>query len=166
MIQVAAAAMKNGPWQGSNGVITEGASPNTSNDGVYFKCESPFSSALHFVPLRMDTDVGPACVAAAYVRALNEAFMNTNNRDFGTLIHSYLVVQVCSSSFLSGSASTLGSRECLLVLFFVEQYNAIIELAANGSTYSSAWAGPPQGYTGWGQAAALDNLVSAITSTT
>ncbi len=40
MIQVAAAAMKNGPWQGSNGVITEGASPNSQNDGVYFKCQS------------------------------------------------------------------------------------------------------------------------------
>ncbi|KAI0717506.1 glycoside hydrolase family 76 protein [Cerioporus squamosus] len=112
MIQVAAAAMKNGPWQGSNGVITEGASPNAQNDGVYFK--------------------------SAYVRALNEVFMTTNNAALGTLIHSYLVVQ----------------------------YNAILELAANGSTYSSSWAGPPQGYTGWGQAAALDNLVSAITSTT
>ena len=108
-----------------------------------------------------------AIVAAAYVRALNEAFMNTNNRDFGTLIHSYLVVQVRPSPFLSDSASTLGSRERLLSCFsVVDQYNAIIELAANGSTYSSAWAGPPQGYTGWGQAAALDNLVSAITSTT
>ena len=92
--------------------------------------------------------------------------MNTNNRDFGTLIHSYLVVQVRPSSSLSDSASASGSREGLLVFFFVEQYNAIIELAANGSTYSSAWAGPPQGYTGWGQDAALDNLVSAITSTT
>ncbi|RDX51561.1 endo-1,6-alpha-mannosidase [Lentinus brumalis] len=112
MIQVAAAAMKNGPWQGSNGVITEGASPNSQNDGVYFK--------------------------SSYVRALNEVFMTTNNAALGTLIHSYLVVQ----------------------------YNAILELAANGSTYSSSWAGPPQGYTGWGQAAALDNLVSAITSTT
>ncbi|KAI0780123.1 glycoside hydrolase family 76 protein [Fomes fomentarius] len=110
--QVAAAAMKNGPWQGSNGVITEGASPNSSNDGVYFK--------------------------SAFVRALNELFRSTQNRDLGTLIHSYLVVQ----------------------------YNAILELAANGSTYSSAWAGPAQGYTGWGQAAALDNLVSGITSTT
>lgn len=110
--QVAAAAVKNGPWQGSNGVITEGASPNSSNDGVYFK--------------------------SAFVRALNELFRTTQNRDLGTLLHSYLVVQ----------------------------YNAILELAANGSTYSSAWAGPAQGYTGWGQAAALDNLVSGITSTT
>lgn len=33
--------MKNGPWQGSNGVITEGSSPNAANDGVYFKCQYP-----------------------------------------------------------------------------------------------------------------------------
>ncbi|KAJ3545383.1 hypothetical protein NMY22_g2460 [Coprinellus aureogranulatus] len=111
-IQVAAAAMKNGPWQGSNGVITEGASPNSANDGVYFK--------------------------SAFVRALNELFMNQNNGALNTLIHSYLVVQ----------------------------YNALLELAANGTNYSSSWAGPKQGYTGWGQAAALDNLVSGITSTT
>ena len=42
---MAAAAMKNGPWQGSNGVITEGASPNEANDGVYFKCQSPIQCA-------------------------------------------------------------------------------------------------------------------------
>jgi hypothetical protein len=36
---VAVAGMKNAPWQGSNGVITEGASPSSNNDGVYFKCK-------------------------------------------------------------------------------------------------------------------------------
>jgi hypothetical protein len=30
--------MKNAPWQGTDGVITEGSSPNENNDGVYFKC--------------------------------------------------------------------------------------------------------------------------------
>ena len=33
-------------------------------------------------------------MTAAYVRALNEVFMTTSNADLGTLIHSYLVVQV------------------------------------------------------------------------
>ena len=59
-----------------------------------------------------------ATVAAAYVRALNEAFMNTNNRDLGTLIHSYLVVQVRPSPPLSHSASTSGSRGRLLSCLF------------------------------------------------
>jgi hypothetical protein len=30
--------MKNAPWQGANGVITEGASRAKPNDSVYFKC--------------------------------------------------------------------------------------------------------------------------------
>jgi hypothetical protein len=30
--------MKNAPWQGANGVITEGASRTKPNDNVYFKC--------------------------------------------------------------------------------------------------------------------------------
>jgi hypothetical protein len=34
---VVAAGMKNAPWQGANGVITEGASPDVDNDDVYFK---------------------------------------------------------------------------------------------------------------------------------
>jgi hypothetical protein len=42
----------------------------------------------------------------------------------------------------------------------------MLELAANGTTYSSAWNGPPQNFTPWGQAVALDNLVAGITSTT
>ncbi len=36
---------------------------------------------------------------ASYVRALNEVFMTTNNAALGTLIHSYLVVQVRVASF-------------------------------------------------------------------
>ncbi|KAI0750298.1 hypothetical protein C8Q80DRAFT_1353554 [Daedaleopsis nitida] len=109
---VAAAGMKNAPWQGSNGVITEGASPNSNGDGVYFK--------------------------SVWVRALNELFRANNDQSgIAILAHSYIDVQ----------------------------YNAVLELAANGSTYSSSWPGPPQGFTGWGQAAALDVLVSAITPT-
>ncbi|KAI0750296.1 glycoside hydrolase family 76 protein [Daedaleopsis nitida] len=110
---VAAAGMKNAPWQGSNGVITEGASPNSNGDGVYFK--------------------------SVWVRALNELFRANNDQSgIAILAHSYIDVQ----------------------------YNAVLELAANGSTYSSSWPGPPQGFTGWGQAAALDVLVSAITANT
>jgi hypothetical protein len=55
----------------------------------------------------------------------------------------------------------------LLQRLTIVQYNAMLDLAANGtSSYSSAWAGPPQAFTAWGQAAALDNLVVGITSTT
>ena len=46
--------------------------------------------------------------------------------------------------------------------FFIFQANAIIELAASGNSYSSSWVGPTQGFTTWGQLAALDVLVSAI----
>jgi hypothetical protein len=38
MTNVAVAAMKNGPWQGPNAVITEGKSIDKQDDGVYFKC--------------------------------------------------------------------------------------------------------------------------------
>jgi len=37
MVNIAAAAMKSAPWQGSDGIITEGASPDSNNDGVGFK---------------------------------------------------------------------------------------------------------------------------------
>jgi hypothetical protein len=37
MTNMIAAAVRNSQWQGSNGVITEGASPNSNNDGVGFK---------------------------------------------------------------------------------------------------------------------------------
>ncbi|KAJ4482521.1 endo-1,6-alpha-mannosidase [Lentinula aciculospora] len=42
------------------------------------------------------------------------------------------------------------------------QYNALLELAANGTSYSSSWPGPPQEFTTWGQLAALDVMVTAI----
>ena len=58
------------------------------------------------------------------------------------------------------------SGEWIIDMLTRNQYNAILELAAEGNDYASGWAGPPQGYNAWGQAAALDNLVSAITSTT
>lgn len=37
MITTVAAAVKNAPWQGSDGIITEGVSTSSNNDGVGFK---------------------------------------------------------------------------------------------------------------------------------
>ena len=106
------AAMKSSAWAGSNGVVTEGASPSSNNDGVGFK--------------------------AIFVRGLDEAYnrvaARADNEALRILLHSYVCVQL----------------------------NALLELAANGSTYSSAWAGPPQGFTTWGQLASLDVFVAAI----
>jgi hypothetical protein len=106
--------------------------------------------------------VGPACrlllltrLTAVWVRALNELFRATPNAQLRTLLHSYLVVQVRALGF-----ERVGMR------LTTAQYNALLGLAANGTSYSSAWAGPSQAFTAWGQAAALDNLVVGITSTT
>ncbi|KAJ3575570.1 hypothetical protein NP233_g1008 [Leucocoprinus birnbaumii] len=109
MVNIAAAAMKNAPWQGSDGIITEGSDTTANNDGVGFK--------------------------AIFIRGLCEVFArNPSNTDLRILIHSYTDVQ----------------------------YNALLDLAANGSTYSANWHGPPQGFTSWGQLASLDVLGSAI----
>ncbi|KAF7771085.1 CAZyme family GH76 [Agaricus bisporus var. burnettii] len=109
MITTVAAAVKNAPWQGSDGIITEGVSTSSNNDGVGFK--------------------------AIFIRGLAEAFArNPSNNDLRILLHSYIDVQ----------------------------YNALLDLAANGNSYSSNWRGPPQGFTTWGQLAALDVLTSAI----
>ncbi|PFH53228.1 hypothetical protein AMATHDRAFT_137824 [Amanita thiersii Skay4041] len=110
MINIAAAAMKNAPWQGSDGIITEGSNTSSNNDGVGFK--------------------------AIYIRGLYEAFSrNPSNTNLRILIHSY-VDDI--------------------------QYNALLELAANGNFYSANWHGPPMSFTTWGQLAALDPLVAAI----
>ncbi|KAF8211061.1 endo-1,6-alpha-mannosidase [Mycena galopus ATCC 62051] len=103
MINILNAAVKTTVWQGTNGVITEGASPTVDNDSVGFK--------------------------AILIRGLYEAWVrNPSNTALTTLIHSYGDVQ----------------------------YNALLELAATGNTYSSSWLGPPQAFTSWGQLAALD----------
>lgn len=64
MVNIAAAAVKSTAWQGSDGIITEGASPSSNNDGVGFKgkCNKPLLldrferkfafSDLHPRPLR------------------------------------------------------------------------------------------------------------------
>ncbi|KAJ6471896.1 endo-1,6-alpha-mannosidase [Mycena sanguinolenta] len=109
MINILNAAVKTNVWQGSNGVITEGASPSANNDDVGFK--------------------------SVLIRGLHEAWTrNTNNTALRTLIHSYGDVQ----------------------------YNALLELAATGNTYSSSWLGPPQAFTSWGQLAALDVMTANI----
>ncbi|KAJ8094892.1 hypothetical protein PM082_010107 [Marasmius tenuissimus] len=71
---------------------------------------------------------------AVFIRGLHEVFTRSKSDALKILIHSYIDVQ----------------------------YNALLDLAANGTTYSAAWKGPPQGFTSWGQLAALDVLVSAI----
>ncbi|KAF9461512.1 endo-1,6-alpha-mannosidase [Collybia nuda] len=111
MVNIVATAVKFSAWQGSDGIITEGVSTSSNNDGVGFK--------------------------AIFIRGLYEAFArNPSNTNLRILIHSYIDVQ----------------------------YNALLDLAANGSTYSSNWHGPPQGFTTWGQLAALDVFGSAIIS--
>lgn len=108
-INILNAAVKTRQWQGADGIITEGASPDKNGDGVGFK--------------------------AVFIRGIHEAWTrNPNNTPLRTLIHSYGDVQ----------------------------YNALLDLAATGNTYSSAWHGPPQGFTTWGQLAALDVMTCNI----
>ncbi|KAF8733976.1 Glycosyl hydrolase family 76, partial [Rhizoctonia solani] len=71
---------------------------------------------------------------AVFIRALHKLFHDTNNRDLQILIHSYVDVQ----------------------------YNALLDLSSNGTSYGVVWHGPYNGPTPWGQNAALDVLVSAI----
>ncbi len=47
MTNLAATAMKNGPWQGDNGIITEGGSPGKNNDGVGFKCAYDLTEVVY-----------------------------------------------------------------------------------------------------------------------
>ncbi|TFK39567.1 glycosyl hydrolase family 76-domain-containing protein [Crucibulum laeve] len=109
MLEIIAAAVKSTKWQGADGIITEGASPNDNNDGVGFK--------------------------SIYLRGLSEAFgRNPSNTNFRILLHKYIDVQ----------------------------YNALLDLAVTGSSYSSRWNGPPQAFTTWVQLTALDILGSAI----
>ena len=46
------------------------------------------------------------------------------------------------------------------------QYNALLDLADNNNSYAINWHGPATSYTAWGQLAALDVLVSAISANT
>lgn len=91
---------------------------------------------------------------AIYIRGLYEAFIRSpSDTDLRILIHSYVDVQVCRE--------LKGRMEHYI---FLLQYNALLDLASNpgSNIYSPAWEGPPQGFTTWGQLAALDVLNSAI----
>jgi hypothetical protein len=124
--------MKGAPWQGANGVITEGVARDKNDDGAFFKCTSTYRAGLFC----SGTDI---VSTAIWVRSLTEMFKTIDDQSpLAILIHSYIDVQ----------------------------YNAVLGLAATGSTYSSAWNGPPQGFTTWGQAAALDVLVAAVRANT
>ncbi|KAG1745167.1 endo-1,6-alpha-mannosidase [Suillus lakei] len=114
MLDAVAAATKTPTWEGSDGIITEGADVTEDNDGVGFK--------------------------AVFIRGLAEAWSrNPDNTALRALIRSYTDVQ----------------------------YNALLDLASNSSSssiwYSPAWVGPdPTSFIAWGQLAALDVLVSAV----
>lgn len=86
--------MKSSPWQGEDGVISEGASRDANNDGVGFKCE-------------WDTlELGSRCLiffvfpAAVLIRALHETYIRSDNADLKNLIKSYTNVQVRVPVFL------------------------------------------------------------------
>ncbi|KAK0203181.1 endo-1,6-alpha-mannosidase [Desarmillaria ectypa] len=68
LVNVLASAVKSSAWQGSDGIITEGTSPSSNNDGVGFK--------------------------AIFIRGLLEAWKrNPLYDDLRILIHSYVDVQ-------------------------------------------------------------------------
>ena len=72
---------------------------------------------------------------AVFIRGLHEVFQRSaSNNNLRILIHSYVDVQ----------------------------YNALLDLAANGASYGVVWHGPYNGQTSWGQNAAVDILVAAI----
>ncbi|KAG0696120.1 endo-1,6-alpha-mannosidase [Suillus ampliporus] len=112
MLDIVAAATKAPAWEGSDGIITEGADVTEDNDGVGFK--------------------------AVLIRGLGEAWIrNPGNTALRALIRSYT------------------------------DYNAVLDLASNSSSsstwYSPAWQGPgPTSFIAWGQLAAVDVLVSAV----
>lgn len=89
MVTTVAAAVKNAPWQGSDGIITEGSSTTSNNDGVGFKGEKlSFSLCRHYIYAVFN-------LTAIFIRGLAEAFArNPSNTDLRILLHSYVDVQV------------------------------------------------------------------------
>ncbi|KAH8831985.1 glycoside hydrolase family 76 protein [Flagelloscypha sp. PMI_526] len=67
MTRVVAAATKSGPWQGSDGIITEGANTSAVDDAAIFK--------------------------SIFIRALGEVYERSSSQDLRTLVHSYIDVQ-------------------------------------------------------------------------
>lgn len=148
MVNVVAAAVKNAPWQDADGIIKEGANTASDDDGVGFKGTNfPKPSSSTECPLML-------VFVAVFIRGLHEAFArNAANNDLRNLIVSYGDVQV-RDNILWATLPKL--NVCLL------KYNALLDLAANGTSYSASWHGPPQAFTSWGQLSALDVLVSSV----
>jgi hypothetical protein len=91
MVTIVAAAVKNAPWQGSDGIITEGVSLTSNNDGVGFKgMKSPIYHG--------DTVYLSILPTAIFIRGLAEVFArNPSNNALRILLHSYTDVQVGDS---------------------------------------------------------------------
>jgi hypothetical protein len=86
MVRVVASSVNETQWQGSDGIITEGADNSQNNDGVGFK------GAYTFVSCWLDTNTS---FAAVFIRSLFEAYMrNAEYTNLRTLIRSYINVQV------------------------------------------------------------------------
>ena len=144
MLNVLSAAVKNTAWQGANGIITEGASTSADNDGVGFKG----IDFAYWLPLEIIH-----VFAAIFIRGLLQTFRKTTNTSAKTLIRAYTDVQVFSRHLVCSSS----------LFTFSWQYNALLDLASNGSSYSASWTGPaPSAFTAWGQLAALDVLTAAV----
>jgi len=146
---IIAAAVKNSAWQGSDGIIKEGAHIDSNNDTVGFKGTS------YHIENASPAILSTTCCIAVFIRGLAQAFLrNSSYTDLRVLIRSYTNVQV-RRDWLSISIGFL-SYICS------HQYNALLDLAATGDTYSANWHGPPHAFTTWGQFASLDVFVSAI----
>ncbi|KAJ6568429.1 hypothetical protein DFH09DRAFT_1313876 [Mycena vulgaris] len=119
------------------------------------------------------TYTAAAISSANWIKAQN---LNTNNLVLDTASNSIRLepMQIYLSTYNAGkyieglnalAAVTGDSQWTTLTLIHSYddvQYNALIDLVATGSTYSSNWHGPPQAFTSWGQLAALDVMTSNI----
>lgn len=107
MLNIVAAAVKNKAWQGTNGIITEGASTTVNNDGVGFKgvFEVQCASKQGYLTSRLP-------LLAIFIRGLLQAYRKrADNTNLRTLLHSYIDVQVRSTCL-----SALTCRHCALIL--------------------------------------------------
>lgn len=93
-----ATSVKSTAWQGSDGIITEGSSTGSNNDGVGFKGMSGHKKTLspNYCSGIPDTFFFfPLCAIAIFIRGLVEAFQrNPSNTNLRILVHSYVDVQV------------------------------------------------------------------------
>lgn len=85
-INILNAAVKTTAWEGADGIITEGVSTTSNNDGVGFK--GSFVHSLLYSTKKL-------AKLAIFIRGIHEAWTrNPNNTALRTLIHSYGDVQV------------------------------------------------------------------------